>query len=158
MLFSFIKNQNTCSLMYVPLPCSFIIMSMMLQEVKKNLDWSSNHQGSSRPKMSSVGKKREDGWCWVYGGFIKTKEKEKARTVNKKKVGTIFPRPLNLFPPVSCFWRLDGRSLSSRWETGGAGDVFLVPDGPVLVFGPERSVAFASLLMLEALRSTSVNF
>lgn len=110
------------------------------------------------PQNVQCRRKREDGWCWVYGGFIKTKEKEKARTVNKKKVGTIFPRPLNLFPPVSCFWRLDGRSLSSRWETGGAGDVFLVPDGPVLVFGPERSVAFASLLMLEALRSTSVNF
>jgi hypothetical protein len=60
-------------------------MSMMLQEVKKNLDWSSNHQGSSRPKMSSVGKKKRR---WMVLGIRRVhqnKGKEKARTVNKKK-------------------------------------------------------------------------
>ena len=77
MLFSFIKNQNTCSLMYVPLPCSFIIMSMMLQEVKKNLDWSSNHQGSSRPKMSSVGEKEKMDGVGYTAGSSKQRKKKK---------------------------------------------------------------------------------
>ena len=85
MLFSFIKNQNTCSLMYVPLPCSFIIMSMMLQEVKKNLDWSSNHQGSSRPKMSSVGEKKRR---WMVLGIRRVhqnKGKRKSKNSKQKK-------------------------------------------------------------------------
>lgn len=29
------------------------------------------------PQNVQCRRKREDGWCWVYGGFIKTKEKKK---------------------------------------------------------------------------------
>jgi len=52
-------------------------MSMMLQEVKKNLDWSSNHQRSSRPKMSSVGEKEKMDGVGYTAGSSKQREKKK---------------------------------------------------------------------------------
>lgn len=70
------------------------------------------------PQNVQCRRKREDGWCWVYGGFIKTKEKEKARTVNKKKG---WDRSHILWSSVFGSWI--GRSLPSRWKTGGVRDV-----------------------------------
>ena len=55
----------------------FIIMSMTLQELKKAWFGHRIIKAAAAPKCPVSGKKREDGWCWVYGGFIKTKEKKK---------------------------------------------------------------------------------
>ena len=110
MLFSFIKNQNTCSLMYVPLPCSFIIMSMMLQEVKKNLDWSSNHQRSSRPKMSSVGEKEKMDGVGYTAGSSKQRKRKSKNSKQKKRVGS-FPYPL-----ILGFWELDRKIIAFSLE------------------------------------------
>jgi hypothetical protein len=67
----------------------FIIMSDNAARSEENLDWSSNRQGSSRPKMSSVGEKKRR---WMVLGIRRVhqnKGKEKARTVNKKKGGIV---------------------------------------------------------------------